>query len=184
MLIHILKVLEIMNYRPPYWYHDNIKFNQEELKQLESEVKLLGSEKYSESKTHLTTYFLSEKERPEKIFNKTYNSIVEDITKKIGIYHRIRYTYTYWAQLYEKGMTHSAHHHALVSAISWVHFINVPNKKCFRFTDTMGNTLEPKEQENGDLICFPSWLWHEVLPNEADNTRIVVAGNITINHYD
>ena len=174
-----------MNFRPPYWYHDNIKFNQEELKQLESEVKLLGSEKYSESKTHLTTYFLSEKERPEKIFNKTYNSIVEDITKKIGIYHRIRYTYTYWAQLYEKGMTHSAHHHALVSAISWVHFINVPKQKCFRFTDTVGNTLVPKEQKNGDIICFPSWLWHEVLPNkEAGNTRIVVAGNITINHYD
>ena len=180
-----------MNFRPPYWYHDNIKFNQEQLKQLESEVKLLGSaqrssaEKDSESNTHLTTYFLPEKERPEKIFNKTYHTIVEDITKKIGIYHRIAYTYTYWSQLYEKGMAHKAHHHALVSAISWVHFINVPKQKCFRFTDTVGNTLVPKEQKNGDIICFPSWLWHEVLPNEeAGNTRIVVAGNITINHYD
>ena len=86
-------------------------------------------------------------------------------------------------------MTHKPHHHAHVdsrmgSEISWVHFIDVPKQKCFRFTDTMGNTLVPDEQKRGDIICFPSWVWHEVLPNETDKRRIVVAGNISVTQYD
>jgi len=54
----------------------------------------------------------------------------------------------------------------------------------FRFTDTKGNTLVPDEQNNGDIICFPSWVWHEVLPNKTDKRRVVISGNIKVTHYD
>ena len=37
---------------------------------------------------------------------------------------------------------------------------------------------------NGDIICFPSWVWHEVVPNETTKRRIVISGNITFTHYD
>tara|TARA_Y100001937_G_scaffold9685_1_gene11915 strand:- start:480 stop:1019 length:540 start_codon:yes stop_codon:yes gene_type:complete len=178
-----------MIYRPPYWYHDNIEFNQEQLNQLKLELELIGSEKYAKNKEHISTYFITENKRPDKNYNNVYCSIVEDITKSVGLYYKTKYHYTYWSQLYEKGMTHKPHHHAhedskMDSEISWVHFIDVPKQKCFRFTDTMGNTLVPEEQKNGDIICFPSWVWHEVLPNETDDIRVVVSGNITITHYD
>ena len=68
--------------------------------------------------------------------------------------------------------------------ISWVHFVDVPEQKCFRFTDTNGNTFVPDEQSTGDLICFPSWSWHEVLPNKTDHRRLIISGNISVTHYD
>ena len=53
-------------------------------------------------------------------------------------------------------MSHRAHHHANTdhsqdAEISWVHFLDVPEQKCFRFTDTRGNILIPEEQLNGDI---------------------------------
>ena len=86
-------------------------------------------------------------------------------------------------------MMHRAHHHAdvddnLDTIISWVHFIDVPKQKLFRFTDTTGNFFVPEEQNEGDIICFPSWVWHEVLPNNSNERRVVLAGNITVTHYD
>ena len=41
------------------------------------------------------------------------------------------------------------------------------------------NTYTPK-QDQGDLIIFPSYVWHEVLPNETNAKRFVVAGNLWI----
>ena len=114
--------------------------------------------------------------------------IVEDITKSVGIYYKVKYQYVYWSQLYEKGMIHKPHHHASLDSemktdISWVHFLDVPKQKCFRFTDMKGNILIPNEQNSGDIICFPSWVWHEVLPNKTNMKRLVISGNIKITHY-
>ena len=86
-------------------------------------------------------------------------------------------------------MSHRAHHHANTdqsqdAEISWVHFLDVPEQKCFRFTDTKGNILIPEEQLNGDIICFPSFVWHQVVTNESDADRLVIAGNISVTHYD
>ena len=107
----------------------------------------------------------------------------------MGVYDKVKYDCTYWTQLYEKGMKHRPHHHAhedkkMSSDISWVHFLDVPKQKCFRFTDTKGSILVPNEQNNGDIICFPSWVWHEVIPNQTSVRRIVISGNITFTHYD
>ena len=178
-----------MIYRPPYWYHGNIEFNREDLNQLREELKSVESKKYPKNQDNVSTYFLPRHRSPDRDYDNLYCSIVENITKNVGLYHRTKYFYTYWSQLYRKGMIHQPHHHAhedkmVSSEISWVHFINVPEQKCFRFTDTMGNILVPEEQNNGDIICFPSWVWHEVLSHESDDVRIVVAGNITITHYE
>ena len=64
-------------------------------------------------------------------------------------------------------MIHKPHHHASLDSemktdISWVHFLDVPKQKCFRFTDMKGNILIPNEQNSGDIICFPSWVEHGV----------------------
>ena len=178
-----------MNYKPPYWYHSNIKFSSEELDKLKFEIDTIGSEKQSKDKKHVTTFFLSPNQKPEDKYKNIYSSIVEDITKNVGIYYKTKYLFSYWLQLYDKNMMHRAHHHAdvddnLDTIISWVHFIDVPKQKLFRFTDTTGNFFVPEEQNQGDIICFPSWVWHEVLPNNSNERRVVLAGNITVTHYD
>ena len=105
--------------------------------------------------------------------------------KSIGLFDKTKYEMDYWSQFYHKEMTHAPHNHASTipeddADISWVHFVDVPDQKCFRFTDTKNNFLIPEEQSNGDIICFPSWLWHEAIPNKTDKDRLVIAGNITI----
>ena len=102
----------------------------------------------------------------------------------------IRDSYFFWSQLYQINGYHGPHNHAggkgvdLNAHISWVHFLDVPDQKCFRFTDTKGNILIPDEQSSGDIICFPSWVWHEVVPLETDYLRLVTAGNIGFTSHD
>ena len=178
-----------MTFKPPYWYHDNVEFSYEDLKELKFDIDFIGSEKYAKENQHISTYFLKENQRPDKKYNDLYSTIVRNIVENVGVYDKVKYDCTYWTQLYEKGMKHRPHHHAhedkkMSSDISWVHFLDVPKQKCFRFTDTKGSILIPNEQNNGDIICFPSWVWHEVIPNQTSVRRIVISGNITFTHYD
>lgn len=38
----------------------------------------------------------------------------------------------------------------------------------------------PPNQEEGDILIFPSWLWHMVSPNRTDENRITISGNLAI----
>ena len=76
----------MINYKPPYWYHDNIKFSEEELNSLKRELDTLGSEKYTENKQCITTFFLEDELRPEMKYKDKYFNIAEQITKNAGIF--------------------------------------------------------------------------------------------------
>ena len=185
----------MMTFKPPYWYHSNIKFSKDEINELKSDFykthSLLKKEEIHED--HLTSYFIHSQVLPDK-HNDRYDKIIKDIVKSVGLYETVRYEYIYWIQLYKKKMKHNPHNHSFLinderrkysdTIISWVHFINVPKQKCFRFIDNTGNTLIPDEQLSGDIIAFPSWFWHELLPNEFNQERIVISGNISVTHYD
>ena len=178
-----------MTFKPPYWFHDNIEFSPDDLKELKFDIDCIGVKKFAKEKQHISTFFLEKHERPEKKYVNLYKKIVADITKSVGIYYKVTYDVSFWTQLYEKGMSHNPHHHAMLnpdwdSAISWVHFLDVPEQKCFRFLDNDGNFFIPDEQKNGDIICFPSWAWHEVIPNETEYRRLVISGNISVTHFD
>ena len=185
-------------FKPPYWYHDNIQIPNHEVNKIKSIINNAPIEELLEpDKKHLTTYFYLEK--IDTFFDNFYDKLSVEIMKSIGLFDNTKYEMDYWSQFYRKGMTHRPHHHhasmilkegdeVIVedgADISWVHFIDVPDQKCFRFTDTKNNFLIPEEQLNGDIICFPSWLWHEAIPNETNKDRLVIAGNITIlEHLD
>ena len=120
-----------MSFKPPYWYHGNIKFSSEELNNFKKILDDLGSEKYEEKKQCITTFFLDETLRPEMKYRDKNIDIEEEITKNAGIYHKIEYKCTYWSQLYDNNMSYNPHHHAKLDPnfndiISWVHFIDVP----------------------------------------------------------
>ena len=185
-----------MTFKPPYWHHDNIKFPDEEIKILKSEMssrREFLSEK-DPRKDQVTSFFVDQRIRTEKKFNKRYDQIVEDIVKNVGLYRMVRYEYQYWAQLYLQNHKHNPHQHSRKIneearkneelIMSWVHFLDVPKQKYFRFLDNDGNFLVRDEQSSGDIIVFPSWVWHEVLPNESNEQRIVISGNISVTLYD
>ena len=92
---------------------------------------------------------------------------------------------SYWVQVYGKNAIHGKHTHFIVgknAIISWVHFLKVPEKPCFRFTD--GTDWFFPHQNEGDFLVFPSYTQHEVIPHQEDSNRIVVAGNIHINEHN
>ena len=83
--------------------------------------------------------------------------------------------------MYSDAGQHSGHTHFGINKntiISWVHFLKVPNVDCFRFTDGT-NHLTPQQNE-GDLLVFPSYCRHQVIQHNTNTTRIVVAGNISL----
>ena len=36
-----------MTFKPPYWYHDNVEFSYDDLKELKFDIDFIGSEKYA-----------------------------------------------------------------------------------------------------------------------------------------
>ncbi len=175
-------------YKPHYWYHGNLYMIPEKIDDIFNYIDKTPVKKLLDgSKNHLTTYF--DDDDLSDFFTDFYDQVGAQIMKKIGLYSRTKFETTYWSQIYSKCMNHSSHNHCSFeceeSIISWVHFINVPEQKCFKFTDNDGNVFYPPEQRNGDIIYFPSWAYHAVDPNETNDIRVVIAGNITVtDSYD
>jgi len=159
-------------FHPPHWHHKNIKFPKEEIDIVISKLKQVPTL----PKTNCFTSFHLNNIHPESIWYENYSKILENILSDIGIGN---YKYYYWSQLYIDGSSHGVHNHFPGDDLSFVHFIQVPNEPLFRFTNTIGDYYIPHQFE-GDIICFPSWVWHEVIVNKSNTERLIVSGNINI----
>ena len=169
------------SYQPVYWLHDNIQLPNNEVEEVISEIKNSNFDLLcTRDIGTLSTYHIPFYSRPDNIWKEKYEKIFENIVKNLGLYEGINYTYDFWSQVYTKHAVHLPHHHyCKVPTISFVHFVKPTKEKCFSFLDNQGNDYVIKEQNEGDLICFPSYLWHRV-KNKTDDLRFVVAGNINI----
>ena len=163
---------------PFYSYYGNVKFPDTEVDQVIKEmmaIKPWNGDTYSSY--HLATII-----RPDKIWQPRYSEIIENLTKSLGIEKTSKYNWDYWSQLYYPKNKHYAHSHwSGPSTISFVHFIEPNTENSFRFLDNDGNDYVVPEQNKGDLIFFPSYIWHRVKALKSGR-RIVVAGNIEITY--
>ena len=82
-----------MIFKPPYWYHDNVEFSYENLKELKFDIDFIGSEKYAKEKQHISTFFLNENQRPDIKHNDIYSTVVRNIVENVGVYHKTKYRY-------------------------------------------------------------------------------------------
>ena len=178
-----------MKFKPPYWFHRNIKFEKEEVDKVAKELKHVSRELIVRDEPLLSSYHFKLHQRPDKIWNDRYSKIMEGVVKEIGMFTTTKYTYEYWTQLYFKNGGHPPHHHIdpeqkFYGCLSWVHFHRTPEEHYFTFLNSDGEIYSPKEQEDGDLIVFPSFIWHQIYPNKSDVERFVTAGNIAFTHID
>jgi len=115
-----------------------------------------------------------------------YGEIISNMMTDLGLEHISRYQYTVWMQM-NNSLTnsHNPHSHFVgAESISWVHFVNVPDQKCFYFQDSNNSKTYPN-QNTGDFIAWPSWAIHGVDQVKQSNfDRIICAGNISFTEYN
>lgn len=160
-------------------WSSNFLLDESTVDKLVTELKTSGC--YSSKFNHYSSYYIDIDTRPENILIGMYGEIIKKVTSDLGLYHRSQYKYPYWMQVYEpnKSSCHNCHDHFNGNTfLSWVHFIKATDKKCFCFVDSDDKKTFPDTQKTGDFIVFPSWAQHEVLSNDADENRAIIAGNI------
>ena len=113
---------------------------------------------------------------------KTYTPKLTEILKNIKLHGTGIFSYSsIWGQLAKEGVPCYIKEHNHFShpkqMLSWVHFVKVPDQKCFYFTS--GNKkIYPVHQKSGDLMVFPSYLYHGVDERKNLEERFVIVGNI------
>ena len=74
-------------FRPPYWFHKNIKFDKEEVDKVAEELKVVSRELIVRGEPLLSSYHFKLHQRPDKIWNDKYSKIMEDVVKEIGMFN-------------------------------------------------------------------------------------------------
>jgi len=164
-----------MTFTPPYWNHKRTIFPRAEIDRVISDIKSNPIE-YN----NISSY-PANRLRPEARWLDRYSKIIGEFMSDMGLFKRNSYTFSYWAQLYLNNHDHKIHNHLGDGAtISFVHFIRPSPEPLFRFSNFNGEYHVPQKQTAGEILCYPAWLWHEVLPNESNIERFIVAGNVAI----
>ena len=173
-----------MTFCPPHWYYtEKVLHPKEEIDQVIKDFEAIPLDKHDNLRT--TWCRKDGIKHPEKIWHEKYDEIIANIVCQLGLYKMFYYSYHFWAQLYKKGQAHGTHNHfgpnlEPDATISLVHFIRNSNEKNFTFVNEDTNQIYKPKQEEGDIIIFPSYLYHKVTPNTSDLKRFVVALNITL----
>lgn len=152
--------------------------------EIESARNHYKKEKFIINESYYSSYFdLKDSDNYSNYSNKIlidfYDLKIKEAMKKFGLYHRSKYRWEMWIQIYDKNVGgHCEHDHfSGTGMISWVNFVQTPTQKCFYFLDSQNNKNYP-DQDSGQLIFFPSWVSHGVDKTHSDGDRIVIAGNI------
>ena len=166
-----------------------------ELRQLNLEASLLGTltdiivvhgdeqNHSSNVKADMTDWFMHQKYKEFKELSIHAEAVAKQMTKDPVA----MFTFDCWGAVYRKGEYTKKHSH-WGNLWSWCYYLEVPpDAPPFRFEDIteMGESepssfdVYPKEN---DLLMFPSWVSHSVPKSESNSERIMVAGNIQIDH--
>jgi len=111
----------------------------------------------------------------------TYVPKLKEVLGKFGLDGLFSYQ-SIWGQYYKKDMGGkiSPHHHFVEpkNILSWIHFLDVPDQKCFYFL-VGDEKIYPETQKSFDLMFYPSFAVHGVDKLIHAKDRLVVVGNIT-----
>ena len=124
---------------------------------------------------------------PDHITVPFYKELISRVMLDLGLEFNSLYEFKLWTQVYEGNGVHhhGAHNHWRGGCIlSWVHFLEPAEKDCFCFLDSNMEPTFPKQQRKNDIIFFPSWQLHQVLPFRGDKRRVIVAGNVELTTHE
>lgn len=135
--------------------------------------------------------FLNHKKTPEEQIlyqqvNKLYQPIIERFMTEMNQQPYTQYNWEWWWQIYEPGASgfqiHNHRHDASKFGFSFVHFVNpIPRKNMFAWSFPEDKFELHKEIKN-QIIFFPDWTYHKVMPNTTKKYRVSISGNINVTH--
>eukprot|EP01119_Soliformovum_irregulare_P018720 TRINITY_DN5794_c1_g2_i2.p1 TRINITY_DN5794_c1_g2~~TRINITY_DN5794_c1_g2_i2.p1 ORF type:complete len:337 (+),score=75.32 TRINITY_DN5794_c1_g2_i2:109-1011(+) len=126
---------------------------------------------------------LPEMKRLTDIFQHSTDTFLRSIGLDENFIKRRDRTMVSWATVHESCISHPPHSHPH-EIVSGVYYVKMPaSAGPITFEDPRGPlppfdnriTIDPVE---GDLILFPSWLIHSVMPTEGKSERISIPFNI------
>lgn len=115
------------------------------------------------------------------IINPFYHNIIAEFMHSIN-YQEAKYSWEWWFAIYEpgsKGFTPHSHSTNCKFTISWCHFVKPTDESNFSWYYNKDNVETINETKN-EMVFFPGWIWHKVMPNNTKDLRITVAGNINV----
>ena len=134
-------------------------------------------------------------QKPEKEFEDLWVAIEERLNiyhEKVSLRGRVEIN-EWWFNINYRGCMNRLHQHPN-SIHSGVYYVKVPeNSGVIRFWDPRGPLMHVQRDneyfnhsassyditpEPGLLLYFPTWLEHDVTPNETDEDRITISFNI------
>ena len=129
---------------------------------------------------HYTGYHRNN-EFVDKELLSTYVPKLKNVLDKFGLSGLFSYS-SIWGQYYKKEMnaviTPHSHFNELKNIISWIHFLDVPDQKCFYFL-VGDEKIYPDTQGQFDLMFYPSFAMHGVDKLLHAKDRLVIVGNIS-----
>lgn len=117
-----------------------------------------------------------------------YAKIVYDFMERKNLHNNGTYSWNFWWQVYDPKVVNSKHpRHDHFSCgddtiVSFVHFLKTNGDKCFRFVNDYNDGHSYVDEQDGDMIFFPSWALHDVLP-PVTGVRAVISGNIMVTSH-
>lgn len=162
-------------------FHINFKLGNDTISKL---VDTYKQEKYlSDIDKFYTNYY--QKNDEDFILKDFYVNKLKLALKHIGLEGRCEYDMDHWIHIYNNTTEGFGCHDHFTGTefVSWVHFVKVPQQKCFHFIDSFANKQYPNNQNEGDFLVFPSWALHSADKVEDAGDRVIVSGNISINKY-
>lgn len=154
----------------------NLGFSQTYLDECVNEIYKIGDKQNNSTnvKALMTSYYIWE---DSLVFSRIL-SVVKSVLIEVLSYEKDKYQVSLdnaWGSIYKKGEFAEVHHHKPFH-YSFVFYLRANHLSSpLNFVDSNLNIYP----EDNLLVLFPSYVAHQVLPNE-DNERVMIAGNFSV----
>jgi hypothetical protein len=133
---------------------------------------------FGETKITKTDWFM-----PKEIERGYFNILSPALIKAMNpVYEALQHDHwkiqNYWFQQYKKNDHHTWHQHR---GSSWANVYYLQYKSTNPATEMkkfLSNELITIDVEEGDILTFPSTIWHRSNLNASDDTKTVIAFNV------
>jgi uncharacterized protein YjlB len=159
-------------------FKEHAKYKKELLKLIEKMPYSDGDKKHTDSLYKEDYYLPTEYPRPYlALFYKLIEPYMDKISKKFESKKTI--IHNSWFQQYKKGNYHHWHNHVNCH-FGNVYYLELPSSE---LGTKFLNSINDVEVQEGDILTFPSYLYHQSPVNKTNKRKTVISFNTSFTDY-